>query len=39
MAQAGSKSVFLSHDPLQTTRINLYWMHLRVLENSHHANP
>jgi hypothetical protein len=39
MARAGSKSVFLSHDPLRTSRIDLYWMHLRVLENSRHANP
>jgi len=39
MAQAGSKSVFLSHDPLRTSRINLYWMYLRVLEKSRHANP
>jgi hypothetical protein len=38
MAQASSKSVFLSHDPLRTPRINLYWMHLRIRQNSRHAN-
>jgi hypothetical protein len=39
MAQAGSKIVYLSHDRLWTSRINLYWIHLRVLENERHANP
>jgi hypothetical protein len=39
MVQAGSKSVFLPRDPLPTSRINVYWRHLCVLENSRHANP
>jgi hypothetical protein len=39
MAQAGSKSVFLPRDPRPTSRISVYWTHLRILQNSLQANP